>query len=176
MRVPDERFISYSETQWRAIEAIGIDPATVVCGFSNLDGQPIRKWLEENGAAYASMVECTRRGARHRRKLQTALVAARAALDDPLFFLDGGYQARKALDAIIAKVAAHPKQGNKARQPHIRFWGELAKLYVHINRPHRASTKQLIAFLLACSQPVFPSATTPDAVATFAYRFWQMRT
>jgi hypothetical protein len=173
MRAPDERFINYSDAQWRAIEAIGIDPATVVCDFSNLDGQPIRRWLEEAGAGYVSLVGCTRRETRHhQRKLQAALVAARTALDDPSFFLLDGRQARMALDTLIAKVAAPPKRrGNKAQQRHIRFWGDLAKLYVHINRPHRASTKQLIAFLLACSKPVFPSETTPDAVATFAYRF-----
>jgi hypothetical protein len=168
MRAPDERFISYSDAQWRAIEAIGIDPATVVCGFSNLDGQLIREWLEETGAAYVSMAECKRREARHWRKLQAALVTARTALDDPSFFLSGQH-ARKALDALIAKAV--PVSKAKAQQRHIRFWEELARLYVHINRPHRASTKQLIAFLLACSQPVFPGATTPDAVATFAYRF-----
>jgi hypothetical protein len=120
------------------------------------------------------------------KKARSRVVAARAALaalDDYDMGLDAWAiifrvktketieQARAALDVVIANInITVPRVGNKnAVQNHNQYWGLLASYYEIVQPGH--SPKQLIAFVHACSRPVFPRETTLQAVSSFAYRF-----
>lgn len=189
MRAPDKKFTGYSDAQWRAIHAIGVDWPSA------------RESLEDTASLYTldwgtPEPHCQR--VQRRQKLRAALVAARRALDDPDLGLGWQFagprkQARAVLDVVITNIKmpiAQPRTGNKnAKQTHIQYWHMLAEYYEDMQRIHSVprrvlgrsagshqyrpghSPKQLIAFLHACSRPVFPHKTTLEAVSSFAYRF-----
>jgi hypothetical protein len=172
MRAPDEKFefAGYTDTQW---DAIGVDLAS---------WPSARKFLTYIADVYAGMPARRSTPAwqrvQRRQQLRAALVAARAALDHPDLGLGGQFaaprrQARAALDVVIANInmaITRPRTGNKnAEQWHIQYWRELAEVYKEVRPEH--SAKDLIAFVHACSRPVFPHATTAEAVTSFAYRF-----
>jgi hypothetical protein len=178
-RRPDKRFTGYTDAQWRAISTV-VDlerPPDIHAKY--LARARTREYLTTIATLHASFD--VRWGEppgqrKRRQELRATLVAARVALDDP--DLSVGRQvkrARAALDAVIAETAdvnttASPRAGNKnAVQMHVRYWRELAKYYEALQPRHLP--KQLIGFVLACSRPVFPRETTPEAVSSFAYRF-----
>jgi hypothetical protein len=178
MRAPDEKFGGYTDAQWKAI---GID-ASIMIPLMTGYKQPIREYLDELGVTYLRLPEHRRRQpppwqrTQRRRELRATLAAARAALDDhdlglgpaALFARD---EARAALDLVIANIPnmAIPRSRTNAEKVHIEYWRELALVY-KLKQP-RHSAKDLIAFVHACSRPVFPRETTLEAVTSFAYRF-----
>jgi hypothetical protein len=85
---------------------------------------------------------------------------------------DARSDARAALDVVIAnfstKVTTFPGDGN-AERVHVGYWRRLAEHHKRLQPGY--SPDQVIAFVDACSRPVFPRETTRGAVKNFAYRF-----
>jgi hypothetical protein len=148
-----------------------------------------RGFFEDMGQLYSGRFRTgERRGAppwrrvQRRKKARSALIAARKALDDSDLGLGDGAeeaaiearkQARAALDVVIRNISVKipgPKGNRNAEKEHIQFWRVLADHSRFLLQPGY-SPKQLIAFIVAASTPVFPRETTAKAVSNFAYRF-----
>jgi hypothetical protein len=182
MRAPDRGFDGYTDAQWAVIAAF-VKPANWASDHPLLAEYLAqrREYLTGMAARYASRdthnYGSPRQRVQRRKKHRAALVAARRALDHPDLGVswrvsDARKQARAALDALIADFKmpmpiTRSRAGNKnAARKHIEYWRKLAE-YLEPGY----SPKQLIAFMHACSRPVFPRETTQEAVGSFAYRF-----
>jgi hypothetical protein len=93
-------------------------------------------------------------------------VAAHGALHDELTDLIARLQAR--LDQLTRRDGGN----TNARTEHGEFWVELKRLWETLtaDRPRRRRHKLLLRFLVACSAPLFPIATTDTAVTAFIER------
>lgn len=183
MSAADRRFSVYTDAQWAAIAALvnpgKISPSALAEYLASARGS-----LTDIGQVYVGTPKSIAervvlppwQRAQRRKKLRATLIAARAVLDDydlglGVPAIEARKQARTALDVVIANIrVAIPRAGNKnAKRVHIQYWRKLAGYYEVLHPGH--SPKQLIAFVHACSRPVFPGETTLEAVSSFAYRF-----
>ena len=125
--------------------------------------QEALNWLEPVRAGFA---------------LESISKPARAAFDPRLLhFIRETTVACEVLTVIIAKlkrrVANLRAEGSRspfnARKTHIEYWDKLTLLWQAItaNRSRRQRERGLNPFLLACSGPVFPQATSKSRVNDF---------
>jgi hypothetical protein len=148
--------------------------------------QPLREQLRELGADYRGLAAHSKRGdsltprqeAAEIRKKLNELEPARAALDSRLLlFIPETPDAREVLTLVIARAKRHvdrlTAEGSQsklnARKVHIEYWGQLVLLWQAItaDQNRRQRERGLNPFLLACSEPAFPEATSKTRVNDF---------
>jgi hypothetical protein len=185
VRAPDQKF-TYTKLEWKAIKGVcsGADELTIskfwrlpklVSTRPDLAAktQSLREALEELARDYGAPAKSLPRWQRAKtvQEKLTVLKAAHAALDrrsenevrEPLGALIDELQSR------LNKLRAAGRK-KKRRKLHTEYWSELATLFEAIGRPLEA--KELIAFIHACSIPVFPNETEREgALRNFVSRF-----
>jgi len=148
--------------------------------------QPLREQLQELAADYRGLAAhrkqrdslTPRQEAAEIRKELNKLEPARAALDSRLLlFISETADAREALTVVIARAKRHvdrlTAEGSQssfnARKVHIEYWGKLVLLWQAITADQNQQQRErgLAPFLLACSGPTFPEATSKNNVKNF---------
>jgi hypothetical protein len=159
------------------------DPAAVLVAKPQ---RPLREQLQELAADYRGLAAYCKQGhsltplqaAAELRKKLMKLEPARAALDSRLLvFIPQTEVAREVLTVVIAKAKRHAErlmaEGSQsklnARKVHIEYWGQLVLLWQAItaDQNRRQRERGLNPFLLACSAPAFPEATSKTRVNDF---------
>lgn len=149
--------------------------------------QPLREQLRELAADYRGLAAHSKQGdsltpLQEAARIQEALnklEPARAALDSGLLlFIPETADAREMLTVVIAKAkrlvdkltAEGSRSSDNARKAHIEYWGELVRLWQAITadqKNQRQRERGLNPFLLACSTPAFPQATSKSKIKNF---------
>jgi hypothetical protein len=177
---------TYSDTEWRKIKTslasvrVELDETMIDLELPDV-GQALERPLRDalQGLAwYYSAV--SRLGEPLTPKQQAAelrkgLTTLKVALDA----IGSDADTMRPADALVARVQQRhdelavmgSRSHNNARKTHIKYWRQLTLLWRTIPANNRRRRhKDLHQFLLACSAPVFPTATTDKALIAFIER------